>query len=91
MFVSENQGELVVAGVYADAPAARAKLKAGDTVRAVAGRPVAGGLPAFFRSVWAVGAAGCAVPLTVERDGRTLEIAVASVDRRDVWRAPDLH
>jgi S1-C subfamily serine protease len=90
MFVSEAQDRLLVAGVYNGAPAAAAELRAGDVVLAVGGTAVAG-LATLFREVWAHGSAGAEIPLLVERDGRTFEVRVHSVDRRDFWRAPDLH
>jgi len=90
MFVSEVDDQLLVAGLYADAPAANAGLNAGDIVLAVGGQP-AQGLAQLFRSVWAQGVAGCAINLTVEREGRTHDIVVHSVDRRSVWRTPAMH
>ena len=90
MFVSEVQNRLMVAGVYNDAPAAEAKLRAGDVVLEVAGAPVSE-LATMFRTVWAYGTAGTEIPLTVHRDGKTFEVRIHSVDRRDFWRAPDLH
>ena len=90
MFVSEAKNRLVVAGVYNDAPAAEARLRAGDVVLAVAGKRVSE-LATMFRAVWAYGTAGSEIPLTVQRDGKTFELNIQSVDRRDFWRAPDLH
>lgn len=90
MFVSEAQDRLIIAGVYNEAPAAMAELRPGDVVMAVAGMPVAG-LATMFRTVWAQGKAGDEIPLTVERDGRILDVRVQSVDRRELWRAPHLH
>jgi S1-C subfamily serine protease len=90
MFVSEVQNHLLVAGVYNDAPAAAADLRAGDIVLEVAGEPVRG-LATLFRTVWACGDAGSDIPLTVHRDGKTFTVRVRSVDRRDLWRGPALH
>lgn len=89
MFVSQVRDALVVAGVYAHAPAAPV-LRAGDVVRAIAGTPVFE-LTALFRRIWACGEAGVAIPLTLERDGRLLEVRVHSLDRRDFWKKPQLH
>ncbi|MCB1746632.1 MAG: serine protease [Gammaproteobacteria bacterium] len=90
MFVTETEDGFVVAGMYNDAPADDAGLAAGDLVREVGGvQP--GDLVEFFRSMWSIGEAGCRVPLLVEREGKLLDIDVASVDRRDFWKRPELH
>jgi S1-C subfamily serine protease len=90
MFVSEVEDRFMIAGVYNDAPATTAGLRAGDVVLDIGGRS-ATDLSGLFRAMWAVGPAGCEIPLRVERDGETLEIAVTSVDRRDFWKTPSLH
>jgi len=90
MFVSQIDDRFMVAGVYHDAPAEQAGVRAGDVLLDVAGTP-AHDLADLFRTVWAVGPAGTPIPLNLERDGEHLEVAVASVDRRDFWKAPDLH
>ena len=90
MFVSEVDAQLLVAGVYDDAPASHTALRSGDVILEVGGHTVHG-LAGLFRSVWAQGAAGCEIPLTLQREGRSFEVRIASVDRRDFWRAPDLH
>ena len=56
----------------------------------VAGQDVRG-LPTFFRNVWAQGSAGAAVPLTINRNGRTMDVTVQSGDRRKFLRGPVLH
>lgn len=71
---------LVVMRVNGDGPAAKAGLARGDRVLAVAGQEVRD-LADFYRKIWAQGAAGVAVPLTVEQDGERREIRVPSVDR----------
>jgi serine protease Do len=71
---------LVVIRVSNDGPAAKAGLSRGDRVLAVAGQKVRE-LADFYRKIWAQGAAGVAVPLTVEQDGERREIRVPSVDR----------
>ena len=45
----------------------------------------------MFRAVWALGDAGVEVPLTVFRDGDTMEIRVRSADRSDFFKSPRLH
>ena len=90
MFVSEVESNFMIAGVYNDAPAAQAGLQAGDVVIELDGEKPAD-LAAFFRVMWSVGPAGSEIPLTVERDNETLHFKVPSVDRRDFWKAPELH
>ncbi|MGR8919937.1 MAG: S1C family serine protease [Gammaproteobacteria bacterium] len=90
MFVSQVEDRFMVAGVYKDAPAAAAGLRAGDIVLDIDGGR-ASDLAGLFRHMWSLGDAGCEVPLRVERDGETLDIAVRSVDRRDFWKTPELH
>ncbi len=89
MFVSQIHDALVVAGVYENAPASPV-VKTGDIVRAIAGVPV-DELPTFFRQLWAYSPAGVEIPLTLERDGRLVEVRIDSLDRRDFWKKPKLH
>jgi S1-C subfamily serine protease len=56
----------------------------------VAGKPV-GSLAQMFRGVWALGAAGVEVPLTVARKGSLVRVRVRSADRYDFMRKPRLH
>ena len=67
-YVTEVDEALVVAGLAPEGPAEQAELQVGDQVLAVNSQPVSS-LVELFRSVWAVGKAGVAVPLTVMRDG----------------------
>ena len=90
MFVSEFEDRFMVAGVYNDAPAAEAGLQAGDVVTKINGQKTSD-LSNLFKTVWAVGPAGSTIPISVERDGSPMEIAVDSVDRRDLWKVPNLH
>jgi hypothetical protein len=48
-------------------------------------------LAGLFRRIWALGEAGVAVPLTINREGRTLEVRVQSTDRRRLLKGPVLH
>ena len=41
--------------------------------------------------VWSRGEAGVAVPLTIYRDGRTLDLKVASADRNRFFKTQSLH
>jgi S1-C subfamily serine protease len=64
-------------------------VRTGDRVIEVAGERV-DRLPELFRRIWALGAAGTAIPLTLERDGRRVEISVRSGDREDFLRKPPM-
>jgi hypothetical protein len=41
--------------------------------------------------VWSLGEAGVEVPLSIFRDGRAVELRVASADRSRFLRAPRVH
>jgi S1-C subfamily serine protease len=90
VFATELGGRVIVAGLSEDGPAARADLQTGDIVLSVAGRKVSD-LAGLFRGIWALGNAGVSVPLTVEREGRTVDLSVLSSDRRRYLKAPRLH
>jgi S1-C subfamily serine protease len=90
MFTSESDERLVVAGLSRGGPAHGADIRVGDMVVAVAGAPV-GDLVGMYRSIWALGTAGVEVPLTLEREGRMVEVRVASADRSDFLKAPKMH
>jgi S1-C subfamily serine protease len=87
---TEIDDKVVVARVSSGGPARRANLRTGDVVLAVAGTEV-DELAGFFRRVWALGAAGVEVPLTIYRDGRTFETRVTSGDRNRFLKGPSLH
>jgi len=88
--VSADEGQVVILSTAARGPAARAGLRRGDVVLAVAKEPVAD-LPRFFRSIWALGEAGVDVPLVVDREGDRFEVTVASGDRQRFLKAAPLH
>jgi len=87
---TEIDDKIVVARVSNGGPARKANLRTGDVVLAVAGTEV-GDLASFFRKVWSLGKAGVEVPLTIYRDGRTLEARVTSGDRNRFLKGPSLH
>ena len=90
MYTTEIGAKLVVAGLAAGGPADRAGIKVGDVVVAVGGeRPQ--GLADLFRRVWALGPAGAEVALTLARSGKRMDLVLASVDRNDFLKKPQLH
>lgn len=80
MTTREVGGHLVVAGVSAEGPAARAGLGAGDILIGVGDQGVTG-LADLYRKIWARGDAGVTVPLRVLRPNGIVELPVASIDR----------
>jgi S1-C subfamily serine protease len=90
MYTSEAENTVFVAGVASGGPAERAGIKPGDFVLEVAGARV-NDLGTTFRRVWAQGAAGSEIPLTIARDGALHRVTVRSADRNDFLRKPRLH
>ncbi len=84
-----DDGELVVAKVADNGPAARAGLREGDIVRKVGDERVRS-LAAFLRAAWRLGPAGVKVPLAISRGGDVLRVELASVDRNDLLHRPRL-
>ena len=78
----EMHGRLFVRRVTPGGPADKAGIKARDQVVGVNGEPIAT-LAAFYRKVWARGAAGVAVPIDVETDGAKRRVDVTSGNRLD--------
>ena len=90
MTTAEADDRLVVAGLASRGPALRAGVELGDLVIGIAGEPVTG-LSTMFRKIWLLGAAGVPVPLTLQRDGRTLSITVDSGARADYLKKPNVN
>jgi S1-C subfamily serine protease len=90
MYSADGPEAVVVVGLAGGGPADQAGVHVGDIVLEVAGRPV-GGLADTFRKVWALGAAGVDVPLTLMRDGAQLSLSLRSADRNDFLKHAPLH
>jgi len=90
LYAAEVENRLVVVGIAERGPAKKADLRTGDILLSVAGKDV-GDLAGFFRRVWAQGQAGVDVPLTIYRDGETMEIKVKSGERNRFLKGPSLH
>jgi S1-C subfamily serine protease len=89
LYATETDDHVVIVGLAAKGPAQGADLRAGDVVLSVGGTPV-NDLGNFFRRIWSLGQAGVEVPLTINRDGRTLQIRVTSSDRNRLLKGPTL-
>ena len=79
---SEAHGKLIVTKVTPGGPAEQAGLERGDIIVAVNGEKTAS-LADLYRKVWAVGAAGVAVPLDVLHDDEKRRVDVKSMNRLD--------
>src|SRR6476620_1259443 len=64
LYSTEIDNRVVVIGISANGPAARAELKTGDVILAVDGEKITS-QTAFYKKMWSLGAAGVDVPLTV--------------------------
>lgn len=90
LYSTEIDNRVVVIGISANGPAARAELKTRDVILAVDGEEVTSQTE-FYRKMWALGAAGVDVPLTVHHEGVTFDVTVTSTDRFKLLKAPKLH
>ena len=90
MYSTEIDDRVVVIGISGNGPAARAELKAGDVILAVKGEKITS-QAGFYRKLWALGAAGVDVPLTVHHEGVTFDVTLASTDRARLLKGPRLH
>ena len=89
-YATEVETRLVVVGLADRGPAKRADLRTGDVLLAVAGAEVHD-LASLFRRIWAQGNAGVDVPMTVYRDGETVELKVKSGECDRFLKGPSLH
>jgi len=90
MYSHEIDNKIVVIGIADNGPAARAELKTNDIILAVNGETVSS-LSSYYRKLWALGAAGVDVPLTVYHEGVTFDVVLASTDRAKLLKAPRMH
>lgn len=90
LYAAEVEDKVVVVGLAARGPAARAELRTGDVILAVNGEEVTDSAE-FFRALWALGPAGIDVPLTLYRGGDTFDVELVSTDRNRMLKAPRMH
>lgn len=90
LYATELDDRIVVVGRSQRGPARKANLRNGDIVARVGNREVTT-LASLYRLIQAQGEAGAIIPLTILRDGKTLQIDVKSDDRTRMFRPPKLH
>jgi S1-C subfamily serine protease len=90
LYATEVENRLVVVGLADRGPAKKADIRNGDIVLSVSGKEVRD-LASFFRRIWAQGQAGAEVPLTIYRDGETMDLRIKSSERNRFLKGPSLH
>ena len=90
LYATKVDDRLVVVGLADRGPAKKADVRTGDIILSVAGKEVRD-LASFFRRIWAQGQAGVDVPLSIYRDGETMEFTVKSSERNRFLKGPSLH
>jgi S1-C subfamily serine protease len=90
LYATEVEDRLVIVGLADRGPAKKADLRQGDIVLSVAGKEVRE-LGSFFRRIWAQGQAGVEVPISIYRDGETMDVRVKSSERNRFLKGPSLH
>ena len=90
VYAVEVTGRVYVTGVAEGSPAQQADVREGDVIAQVGMRNVST-LAGFYNSVWSLGTAGIAVPLTTIRGGTSLHVNLRSVDRTDLLKKPQAH
>jgi len=90
LYATEVESRLVIVGLADRGPAKKADLRNGDIVLSVAGKEVRD-LAGLFRRIWAQGQAGVEVPMTIYRDGSTMDLRIKSSERNRFLKGPSLH
>jgi S1-C subfamily serine protease len=85
--IAQDLGHVVVVGLNPRGPAARAELRPGDIILAVAGIAVAD-LADFYTRMWAQGPAGSVIALRIQREDDVFDVEIRSVDRAVMMRKP---
>lgn len=80
VFCQDGEGQVTVMDVSTGGPAARAEIRAGDIILAVAGEPVST-LADFYARLWALGPPGAVAPLRLRREADAFDIEVRTIDR----------
>jgi len=86
----EDGRHVMVVSVSPGGPAARAELRPGDIILAVAGAKITD-LATFYTELWNQGPAGAVIPLTIQREGDVFDVQIRSADRTALLRKPRLN
>jgi S1-C subfamily serine protease len=87
VLVHDFEDHVLVMSVNPRGPAARAELRGGDIILAVAGVPVSD-LASFYTRLWAQGPPGTTIPLRIRRDGDVFDVEIRSGDRTALLKKP---
>jgi S1-C subfamily serine protease len=87
VLAQEVGDHVVIFSVSPHGPAARAELKPGDIIHAVADVRVAD-LAGFYKRLWGLGRAGVDVPLRIQRDNDVFDVEIRSADRAAMLKKP---
>ena len=90
LYATAIENRVVVVGLAKDGPSQKADLRTGDVLLSIAGSEVRD-LAGLYRKVWSLGPAGLEIPMSIYRDGKTIETRVKSSDRTRFLKAPKLH
>jgi len=90
LYATEMESRLVVVGLADRGPAKKADIRNGDILLSVGGKEVRD-LAGLFRRIWAQGQAGVDVPMTIYRDGETMDLRIKSSERGRFLKGPSLH
>lgn len=90
VLAQDIRDHVVIVGVSPRGPAARAELRAGDVIVAVAEGAVSN-LADFYTKLWARGPAGATIPLRVQRESDVFDVEIRSVDRTALLKKPRLN
>lgn len=85
VYAQEVSSHVVVLDVTPGAPAARAELRRGDIIHRVGAERVKD-LAGFYTHLWALGAPGSVVPLTIQRERDVFDVEIRSGDRTAMQR-----
>ena len=90
VFCQDGGDHVVVMDVSPDGPAARAEVRSGDIILAVAGERVTS-LADFYTRLWALGPAGAIAPLRLKRERDVFDLEIRTIDRGTKLRKRRFH